>query len=162
MVTLLASEETVMPLPPLSAITLPWLASVPPITIPLPAEPVAIGATWEETHTISVELKDKLKKGIGVRRQFTLKSVTDDVAVIGVEFQALTPIIDPAIEAQLIQHFTVGDIQFNLAEGRIDSQQIALDKRVLGFAGPASSLHYQMQLTETLATETPQVATRPN
>ena len=133
----------------------------PPIAIPLPAEPVAIGAVWTEPHQITVQLADKRKKAIAVRRRFELLQVNNDVAHISVSFQMLEPLDDPAIEAQIIQHSSQGEIRFDIERGRMLSQAVAVDKRVLGFSGPASSMHYLMRLNETLADPTAELANRP-
>jgi hypothetical protein len=62
----------------------------------------------------------------------------------------LTPISDPAIEAQLIQRLPSGSVRFDIAAGRVIAQQMDLDKRVIGFSGPASSMHCLTRLTEEL------------
>ena len=43
-----------------------------------------------------------------------------------------------------------GTVRFDLDAGRIDSQHFEVDKRVLGFAGPTSSMHYVMQMEERI------------
>ncbi|MCA9245511.1 MAG: hypothetical protein KDA42_00320 [Planctomycetales bacterium] len=120
-----------------------------PIAIPLPTEPVAVGATWDEPHQITVQLADKRKKQINVRRQFELMKVDSGIAHIAVRFQVLDPLVDPSIEAQIIQHSSQGEVRFDIEHGRVLGQSIAVDKRVLGFSGPASSMHYLMKLDES-------------
>ncbi|MEO0532233.1 MAG: hypothetical protein AAF266_16935, partial [Planctomycetota bacterium] len=53
---------------------------------------------------------------------------------------------------QLAQRLMTGTIKFNMQTGRILSQQMNVDKRVLGFAGQTSSMHYVMRMTEKLVT----------
>ena len=81
--------------------------------------------------------------------------MADDVATISVESQILTPINDPAIEAQLIQRLSAGTIRFDIAAGRVLSQQLDLDRNVIGFSGTASSMHYVTRFTEQLLKNAP-------
>lgn len=121
-----------------------------PIAIPLPSEPIAIGESWGEPHEITVSLQNGRQQKVTTRRRFELKAVEGDIATIGVDCQVLTPIRDPAIEAQLIQRLFAGHVKFDLAQGRLVEQKLDLDQRVLGFSGPASSMHYLMSLEERL------------
>lgn len=132
-----------------------------PITIPLPEDPVAVGGKWSFPHDIQVPLPGGTIKRIKSNQKFTLESVKSGVATIGVSTQILTPIHDPAIEAQLIQRETNGTVRFDIDDGRIVSQQMDLDKRVVGFRGEASSLHYVTRFTEELLQEQTQTASRP-
>jgi hypothetical protein len=45
---------------------------------------------------------------------------------------------------------STGWVKFDLEAGRVVSQQLELDKHVVGFNGPASSMHYVTRVTETL------------
>jgi hypothetical protein len=123
------------------------------ITMPLPEEPIAIGETWSTPIEVEVSLQDGSFKKVQTRQQFTLESVTDGIAHIAIDSQVLTPINDPSIEAQLVQRMSTGWVKFNLDAGRIVSQQLELDKHVVGFNGPASSMHYVTRVTETLLGE---------
>jgi hypothetical protein len=87
-----------------------------------------------------------------------LESVANDVATISVDSQILTPVHDPAIEAQLIQRLSTGTIRFDIAAGRVLSQQLDLDRHVIGFSGAASSMHYVTRFTEQLLKPTPETA----
>jgi hypothetical protein len=122
------------------------------MTMPLPDHPVAIGATWSTPIDIDVTLKDGEVKKIKTRQKFTLDAVSDDVATIGVDSQILTPIHDPAIEAQLIQRLSSGNIRFDMTAGRVLSEQLDLDRHVVGFSGAGSSMHYVTRFTEKLLT----------
>jgi hypothetical protein len=44
-------------------------------------------------------------------------------------------------------------VQFNIAKGRIQSQKMDVDKRIIGFAGPTSSMQYIMKMEEILKEE---------
>ena len=131
------------------------------MTMPLPGHPVVVGDTWSSPMEIDVVLKDNSVKKIQTRQLFTLKKVVDDVATIEVDSQVLTPIHDPAIEAQLIQRLSKGDVRFDMTAGRILGQQLDLDRRVIGFSGPTSSMHYLTRFTERLLPASQQTARRP-
>jgi len=120
------------------------------MTMPLADHPVAIGDSWSSPLDIDVILKDGSTKKVQTRQQFTLEKVADDLATIGVDTQILTPVHDPAIEAQLIQRMSNGSVRFDIEAGRVLSQQLDLDRRVIGFSGPASSMHYLTRFTEKL------------
>ncbi len=120
------------------------------ITMPLPSEPIAIGESWSTPIEVDVTLQDGSHKKVQTRQKFTLESVTDGVAHIAVDSQVLTPISDPSIEAQLVQRMSSGWVKFSLDAGRVVAQELELDKHIVGFNGPASSMHYVTRFTETL------------
>lgn len=128
-------------------------------TMPVPSQPVVVGTTWSSPLEVDVEKEGKVKK-IQTRQQYTLASVVDELATINVDFQILTPMNDPALEAQLIQKMTKGDVEFDLRTGRVVSQRFDLDRKVVGFSGPASSMHYVTHSTESLLPPTQQAARR--
>ncbi len=130
------------------------------ITMPLPPEPVAIGQSWSSPVDIDVTLKEGGSKKVKTRQKFTLESVEDDVATIAVDSQILTPIHDPAIEAQLIQRLSSGSIRFDMSAGRVLSQQLDLDRHVIGFSGASSSMHYVTRFVERLLSPSEQTARR--
>ncbi|HTM55109.1 MAG TPA: DUF6263 family protein [Pirellulales bacterium] len=119
------------------------------MTMPLPEKPIAIGESWSSPVEIEV-LKDNLPKKIQTRQKFTLEKVSADLATITVDYQVLTPVNDPAIEAQLIQRMSSGTVRFDIAAGRVAGQQLDLDRHVIGFSGAASSMHYVTRFTEEL------------
>jgi hypothetical protein len=124
------------------------------MTIPLPEGPVAIGHTWSVPQDIDIPLEN----GVGVKRikavqQFTLEDVKTGVAVIRVSTDMLTPVTDPAIEAQLVQREAVGRVRFDIESGRMIAQQMDIDKRVVGFRGEASVIHYINRFSERLLPE---------
>ena len=138
-----------------------------PITLPLPDEAVPIGHEWSVPYTVTSNTANGGVKNIELRQHFTLKSVATGIATIEVETQILTPMSDPAVEAQLIQHMTNGTVKFDIDAGRVVSQVIDLDRRVIGFNGPASSMHYLTRVEEKLLVGTskapapPQTAKKP-
>lgn len=120
-----------------------------PITVLLPEKPIAVGDSWNEPQEIKVKLAEGGTKMIQTRRHFTLQSVKNGVANIKATQQVLST-VTPEVEAQLAQRLMTGTIRFDIKRGRILSQQMDVDKRVLGFAGPTSSMHYVMRMTERL------------
>ncbi|MBN2292239.1 MAG: hypothetical protein JXM70_07430, partial [Pirellulales bacterium] len=120
------------------------------LTVPLPEKPVTVGDTWSEPHEVAVPLETGGIKRVQTLQKYKLKNLKTGVATILVETQILTPISEPAIEAKLIQQASRGRIRFDVDAGRILSQNIDLDKRVVGFRGQASSLHYLTSFEEKL------------
>jgi len=118
------------------------------LTVPFPEEPVAIGESWTFPDEIMVPLRNGTVKKVKVQQKFTLVSVKNDVATIEVKTQVLTPIDDPEVEVQLVQRLSEGTIKFDVTAGHILSQEIEVDRQVVGFQGPASSFHYRTRFTE--------------
>ena len=123
------------------------------MTMPLPDHPIAVGESWSTPIDIDVTLTDGTMKKVQTRQKFTLESVADDVAHVKIDSQVLTPIHDPSIEAQLVQRMSSGWVKFDISAGRVLSQQLDLDKHVIGFNGPTSSMHYVTRFTEKLLSE---------
>ena len=118
------------------------------ITVPLPAEPIALGYVWTQPCDIDVPLQTGGMKKLKAVQQFKLESVKTGVAMIGISTQILTPITDPAIEAQVVQREGQGTVRFDIDAGRVLSQKRDTDKHVIGFRGEASSLHYVTRFSE--------------
>jgi hypothetical protein len=131
-----------------------------PIAVRLPDDPVAIGDTWDEPIDVTVQLRGGGTKAIETRRHYKLASVEHGIAVIDVSFQVLSP-VNPHIEAQLVQRLMKGTVRFDLDAGRVVSQQMDVDKRVLGYAGATSSMHYVMRMEEKLLDDVAEVARKP-
>ncbi|MEX2114021.1 MAG: DUF6263 family protein [Pirellulales bacterium] len=131
------------------------------LAITLPEQPVAIGESWSTPLDIDVVQKDGATKQIKTRQKFTLEKVSTDVATIKVDAQILTPIHDPTIEAQLIQRLSEGHLRFDIAAGRILDQQLDLDRHVINFSGPSSSMHYLTRFTEKALADEATVARKP-
>lgn len=126
----------------------------------LPEGPIAIGESWNQPIKIRVKDADGGSKEIQGRRKFTLQSVSAGVAKIDTEFQILSP-TTPAIDGQVAHRLVKGEIRFDLDAGRILSQRLNVDRRVLGFAGPTSSMHLVTRMTEELQPATAAVASKP-
>ena len=123
------------------------------MTIPLPEEAVAIGHTWSFPLVIDVPLESGGVKRVKAIQQYTLEDVKTGVATIQVSTEVLTPITDPAIESQLVQREVAGRVRFDIDAGRILSQQMDIDKHVVGFRGDASSIHYVNRFSEQFLPE---------
>jgi hypothetical protein len=131
-----------------------------PVVLRLPAGPVTIGETWDESFEVKVALESGGTKSIQTRRRHKLTGVANGIATIEVTYQVLSP-IDATAECQLVQRLMDGEVKFDIEAGRVVSQQMEIDKRVLGFAGPTSSMHYIMRMEEKLVkTEAPKVTDR--
>ncbi len=128
------------------------------LTMTLPEEPLAVGETWSFPYQMMIPTNNGTVVKVKTQQKYSLERVKNGVATIHMATVILTPIHDPAIEAQLIQRQTEGTIRFDVEAGRVLSQQMDLDKRVVGFAGKAdpSSLHYLTRFTEDLITDVPQ------
>ncbi|MBN1852233.1 MAG: hypothetical protein JW829_05890 [Pirellulales bacterium] len=131
------------------------LEDAPMVTL-LPEESVPVGAEWNEAYHVNVDVGENQKKRIETRRHFKLADVKNGIATIEVNYQVLSP-IDATIEAQLVGRLTTGKIRFDLARGRISSQQLDVDKHIIGFAGPSSSMHYLSRFTERLLPENQEI-----
>ncbi len=120
-----------------------------PITMRLPDDPIAVGEQWDFTYDVAVERQSGTKLQVRTRRVCTLKSVGGGIATIGVDYQILTP-VSAFVESQLVERLTKGTVRFDMQRGRVISQKFEADKRVLGFAGDTSSMHYVSRLEERL------------
>ena len=89
-----------------------------------------------------------------------LQDVKDGVATISFETQVLTPVRDPAVEAQLVQRAGKGHIHFSLDEGRVLKMQSDTDKKVHGFRGSVSVLRYGVSFLVELMRPTAVTARR--
>lgn len=126
----------------------------------LPEKAIAIGDSWTQPIEIKAKLADGGQKKINARRKHTLKSVSAGVATIQSEFQVLSP-ITPEIEAQVAHRMVKGEIRFDLDNGRLLSQRLDVDRRVLGFAGASSSMHLITRLEESFQEGPTEVASKP-
>lgn len=126
----------------------------------LPKEEIAVGESWNEPIEMKVDLSTGGTKVVDTRRHYTLKSVKNGVATISAAFQVLTP-VTPEVEGKIAQRMMEGEVRFDVDAGKVLSQEYSVDKRVLGFAGEASSMHYQMKMSEKLLPERADVASRP-
>ncbi|NMC19243.1 MAG: hypothetical protein GYA33_02385, partial [Thermogutta sp.] len=118
------------------------------LTVPLPEKPVAAGESWAFPYEVEVPLRAGTVKRIKVQQKFTLESVKSGLAEIGLKTVVLTPIDDPLVEVQLIQRINEGKVRFDIEAGRIVSQEMNLERSVVGFQGETSRLHYATRFEE--------------
>ena len=132
------------------------------MTIRLPEEPVPVGHTWLFPEEVTVKLATGGVKKIKVRHTYTLQGVKTGVATIEVATQILTPVHDPQVESQLLKHASAGKVRFDVDAGRVLSQQMDIDKQVVGFHTDASTVHYLTRLTEKFLQPPRKTASRPS
>ena len=128
------------------------------ITIQLPEQAVAVGSHWSSQNHLDVPLSNGSVRRLRAMQSYKLESVKTGVATISMSTQILTPIDDPAIEAQVLQYETSGTLRFDVEGGQILGRQIDVDKSVVGFRGEASSIHYIGRSTEEYLEVSPKVA----
>ena len=111
------------------------------ITIQLPEQAVAVGSQWSSRNNLDVPLADGSVKRLRVAQTFKLENVKTGVATISMSTQILTPIQDPAIEAQVLQYETAGTLRFDIEEaGRFSDARSMSIRASLAFAArPAAS-----------------------
>jgi len=131
-----------------------------PIALLLPEEPIAIGDTWDEQFDLTVMLKTGGSKLIHTRRHYKLMKVESGIATISIDYQVLSP-IDAHIESQIVQRLLDGEARFDIEAGRIVGQRMEFDKRILGFAGATSSMHYVVRMEEKLVHAPHRIVTKP-
>lgn len=132
------------------------------ITLPVPAEPIGIGSTWEIPRDLHIRRDDGSTKNVRFRELFRLDKVSAGVASITVRSEMLTPITEPKEEAQVLQQLSNGTIKFDLDAGRMISKELAWDKTVVGFSGSGSVMDYSARLDENVVKAETSVATKPN
>jgi len=120
-----------------------------PITPRLPDGPVRIGEKWNESYEVRAQRKSGANLQIQTRRLCKLLKVQHGIATFSVEYQILTP-VDAYIESQLVERLMKGTVRFDLNQGRIVSQHLTVNRRVLGFSGGTSSMHFVSQMDEQL------------
>jgi hypothetical protein len=130
------------------------------ITIQLPEHAVAVGSRWTSLNNLDVPLSDGTTRRFKTMQTFKLESVKTGVATISVSTQFMTPIMDPAVEAQVVQYETSGNVRFDIDAGQILSRQIDVDRSVVGFRGEASTIRYIGRSTESMLPAAKRVAAK--
>ncbi len=96
------------------------------LAVPLPKEPVAIGAQWSIPRETRVKLENGTYKTIKLREQYTLEKVSAGVATIRVDTHPLTPSNDANVDSQIMQQLSKGTIKFDIDSGSLDQQRAEL------------------------------------
>lgn len=123
------------------------------VVVPLPDGPIPVGHEWTVPQEVVVEVPGGPRKAVRTRLRYRLEAVHDGLATIAVDTTVLTPVDDPRLEARLLERIWDGEIRFDLEAGRIVSRRTAIDRRVVGFGGPESSVRYKASLEERLVPE---------
>jgi hypothetical protein len=120
------------------------------VVVPLPDGPVTAGASWEVPQEVVVEVPGGPRKAVRARLRYQLESVRDGIATIRVDTTVLTPLDDPRLEARLLERIWDGVVDFDIGRGRVVRRSTGVDRRVVGFSGPESSVRYKASLEERL------------
>jgi hypothetical protein len=131
-----------------------------PITLRLPEESVAVGDEWDESYDVAMDQKSGAKQQVRTRRVCQLVKVENGIATISVEYQVLTP-VSAFVESQMVERMSKGTVRFDIAKGRIASQQQDVDRRILGFSGDSSMMHFVSRLEERLLKPQERLAKKP-
>lgn len=118
------------------------------LVVPLPETPVEPGDDWTYPREIVVEVPNGPRKAVRTRVRYELESLEDDIATIRVDTTVLTPVDDPRLEVRLLERIWDGRIRFDVVRGVVLERSTDTDRRVIGFSGPDSSLHYAAHLEE--------------
>jgi hypothetical protein len=121
------------------------------VVVPLPEQAVSPGFEWNVPQELLLEAPEAGRKTVRIRLRYRLDSVRDGLATIAVDTTVLTPVDDPRLESRLLERIWDGTIVFDIEEGRVISRKTAIDRRVVGFGGPQSSLRYKASQEERLA-----------
>lgn len=130
------------------------------LTLPFPKESVAVGAEWHVPRELRLKMDNGKFKLVKVRELYRLEKVSAGIATISIQTQPLTPVVDPALEAQLIQQLSKGTIKFDLDSGRLLSKRLDWSEKVFGFKGPESAMRYDATWQEELLPSTARRAKR--
>lgn len=120
------------------------------IVVPLPDEPVAVGATWTIPDELVIEAPHSGRRAVRTRLRYELERIDDGVATISVATTVLTPIDDPRLDARLLERIWDGTIRFDVEAGRVLSRSTSTDRRVVGFEGAQSSIRYKASREEQI------------
>ncbi len=120
------------------------------VVVPLPEGPVTEGSEWTVPQEVVVEVPGGLRKAVRTRLRYQLTAVRDGIATIRVDTTVLTPIDDPRLESRLLERIWDGVIEFDIDRGRVLRRATGIDRRVVGFEGPESSVRYKSSLEERL------------
>lgn len=107
---------------------------------PLPDQPVQIGESWRQVHTVRVRVTKDISREIEILQTFRLKSVTDGIAEIALNSSITSPVRSPLIRAQLIQASPKGTWYFDIANGRMIRREMHFDQSVLDAFGENTML----------------------
>lgn len=120
------------------------------MVVPLPDGAVREGAEWTVPQEVVVEVPNGPRKAVRTRLRYHLASMRDGIATIHVDTTVLTPLDDPRLEARLLERIWDGKVEFDIERGLVIRRTTGIDRRVIGFSGPESSVRYKASLEERL------------
>ena len=123
------------------------------MVVPLPDTPVTVGTIWTVPDTVVVELPEGKRKSVRTRLRYQVSKLDEDFAIIKVDTTVLTPIHDSQTESRLLERIWSGQITFDIVRGCVLKRSVSVDRRVVGFHGPASSIRYKASRKEQLVSE---------
>lgn len=101
-----------------------------------PEEPISIGTLWKQTLMVEVPVTNTLKEKVRLLRNYTLKSVENDIAHVEITTVLATTIRDPAVKTRLMQQTPTGSFQFDLKSQQLLSRELKVNDQVVGAFGP--------------------------
>lgn len=116
--------------------------------IPLPKEPVGVGAVWKDRFQTPVVVGQGLTQPVTMQREFELKKIEGSLATIAFKTTVITPIGNPQVEAQLLQRKPSGVIEFDIDRGLILSQRTTASGEVFQAFGPNTAMQAALETTE--------------
>ena len=123
------------------------------MVVPLPDDPVTVGTFWTVPDTVVVDLPEGARKSVRTRLRYQVAQLDDDRAIIKVDTTVLTPIHDTQTESRLLERIWSGQITFDIVRGCVLKRSVSVDRRVVGFHGPASSIRYKASRKEQLVSD---------
>ena len=120
------------------------------LIVPFPAEPIAVGHTWNVRREVKVTTHRGESTTVLLRRRFKLKEVDSGRAFVTIETNVLSPVNDPTIKSQLIRDLANGEVIFDIASGRLVERRLELDGEAIAFNGAASRMRYRGRFVEHL------------
>jgi hypothetical protein len=99
---------------------------------------------------VVVEAPGGIRKAVRTRLRYRLEELRDGTATIRVDTTVLTPVDDARLEARLLERIWNGTVAFDVERGCVLRKNTGIDRRVVGFEGPESSVRYKANLDERL------------
>lgn len=123
------------------------------ITVPLPADEIAIGHQWYVPSTLNATDESGRRLQLKSRLHYTLSNVKDHNAFISFRTEVLSPIESEKVRSQIMQQMTRGYLVFDMQKGIPIRKEIEWDEQVHGYEGPDSFLSYAAQMSEKFVTD---------
>ncbi len=118
--------------------------------IPLPDRPIPVGQKWSIPNELIAKDDDGSYKRIKTQVEYQLQSVDGHLAKIRFDTQVLTPINSPAVQSQICQQMTHGQVEFDMATGVLVRKKVNWNEKVVSFNRAGSVTHYLGEFTIVL------------